>query len=171
MRGREGEGHLVCVTTGSCPCVLATHLPRHIHCLLPTGWSPDLRQRSVISSFLVWAEATGPVSLSSVVRWSQLERRPQRSTEYLRPPGCTGENNSCFGDEALLFSALVRFPFSSPPLVYSSPGPRALPGRLGSRAFSFKRQMQKLCVDVSVWEWACRTPGETENTAFSKVSI
>lgn len=80
----------------------------------------------------------------------------QRSVEYLRPPGSTGKNNSCFGDEALLFSALVRTP--SPPLFIALQTPGPPPNRLSCQAYSFKRQMQKLCVDVSVWEWICATP-------------
>lgn len=44
----------------------------------------------------------------------------QQSVEYLRPPGSTGKNNSCFGDEAFLFSALVWVP---PLPVYCSPDP------------------------------------------------
>lgn len=41
--------------------------------------------------------------------------------------------------------------------------PEFLPNRLSCQAFGFKRQMQKLCVDVSVWEWACVTRGDTKN--------
>lgn len=93
----------------------------------------------------------------------------QRSVEYLRPPGSIGKNNSCFGDEALLFSALVRIP--PPPFIaLQIPGPP--PNCLSCQAYSFKRQMEKLCVDVSVWEWFCATPGDAKQPPiFSAVSI
>lgn len=79
-------------------------------------------QRSVISSppDTIQTEPARPqLHCSRPVVWGG---QRQRSVEYLRPPGSTGKNNSCFGDEALLFSALVRIP-SLPP-VYSSPDPR-----------------------------------------------
>lgn len=69
-------------------------------------------------------------------------------------------------------SPLPLLPF----IALQTPGPP--PNCLSCQAYSFKRQMQKLCVDVSVWEWVCATPGdarkkrkEKKNTTFSAVSI
>lgn len=45
-------------------------------------------------------------------------------TEYPRPPGSLGKNNSCLGDDALLFSAFVRiYPPPTPDPVNSPPKP------------------------------------------------
>lgn len=58
------------------------------------------------------------------------------------------------------------------PSVYSSPDPRNAAKRaISCQDCSFKRQMQKLCVDVSVWE-SLEVPKDTKKfSTFSKVSI
>lgn len=50
-----------------------------------------------------------------------------------------------------------------------NPGP--WPKCVSCQVHSLKRQMQKLCVDVRVWEWAGRPPGQERASISSKVSI
>lgn len=60
--------------------------------------------------------------------------------------------------------------FSSCPNLFSLPlfitlqTPETPPTHLVCQAYTFKRQMQKLCVDVSVWEWVCETSGDKHNS-------
>lgn len=47
-----------------------------------------------------------------------------------------------------------------PTLLIALRNQASMPDCLCCQACSFKRQMLKLCVDVSVWEWVCKTPGK-----------
>lgn len=118
-----------------------------LQCINDQRMSPVLLkgQRSVISSppDTIQTEPTGPHCSHPAVFGGQRER----SVEYLRPPGSIGKNNSCFGDEALLFSALVRIPSLPLPPCLQLSRPQDRP----PNCLSCQLQFQKTNAETMCW--------------------
>lgn len=113
-----------------------------------------------------WASRTAALLFpSSAVRWPTTEK----VSNIWGHLGLLAKTTAVLEMRHFYFQLLSESPL---PPVYSSPDPRPPPNCLSCQAYSFKRQMQKLCVDVSVWEWVCGTPGDTKKPmTFSALSI